>query len=129
MRLRENFLLGTRSDAIRVSCFQAIVKNVRFRLLQATSEYLHKLCAASSGCLFIGVHIRRTDYAHHLGQIVYDTRLVNETFHLAAMGLAMEKMKLKHGENKKVVFVVASDDTKWAKRHIKNRVIQADIIF
>ena len=67
--------------------------------------------------MIIAVHLRRTDYARWLANVVNETRFTAARFFLRAMGLALKDLALKEA-----AFVVASDDAKWCKKTIKNMV-------
>ena len=61
--------------------------------------------------IFVGVHCRRTDYAHHY-KVVSGGTLVDRTFFDAAFDVYRERY---NDQQNKVVFLAVSDDPKWMK--------------
>ena len=61
--------------------------------------------------IFVGVHCRRTDYAHHY-KVVSGGTLVDRTFFDAAFAVYRERY---NDQQNKVVFLAVSDDPKWMK--------------
>lgn len=74
--------------------------------------YSYILRFALNDILFIGIHIRRSDYVRnlktHLGE---EAKLHDQRFYLKAMQIFKEKF-----QNKIIIFVIASDQIKWCKK-------------
>ncbi|XP_043197689.1 galactoside alpha-(1,2)-fucosyltransferase 2-like [Amphibalanus amphitrite] len=69
---------------------------------------------------FIGVHVRRTDYAQWLPKMV-EGRLVDRDFLERALAL----MRSRHRD---ALFVVVSDDLEWCRRELVSRANSSDIV-
>ena len=85
--------------------------------VKAFHDHLHSLhCQNSEHCdqlQLVGVHVRRTDYEEWMANRAKQ-ELVNENFFLSAMKLMVGRIgKLK--KQKKLMFIVSSDDSSWCK--------------
>ncbi|XP_059479181.1 uncharacterized protein LOC132198904 [Neocloeon triangulifer] len=61
---------------------------------------------------FVGVHVRRTDYMRHMGLVHPGSMVASPKFFHNAMNWISQKV------NKPLIFVVVSDDSKWAQENI-----------
>ena len=85
--------------------------------VEAFHNHLQSIyCQNSENCnqfLLVGIHVRRTDYQKWMSDRANQS-LVNENYFLSAMR-HMVGMIGKLKEHDKLMFVVASDDSKWCK--------------
>ena len=61
--------------------------------------------------IFVGVHCRRTDYAHHY-KVVSGGTLVDHTFFDTAFDIYRRRY---NDDKNKVIFLAVSDDNDWIK--------------
>ena len=81
-------------------------------LLALVEDFKQSIRAAEArSVIFVGVHCRRTDYAHHY-KVVSGGTLVDRTFFDAAFDVYRERY---NDQENKVVFLAVSDDPKWMK--------------
>ena len=81
-------------------------------LLAQVESFKQSIRAAEArSVIFVGVHCRRTDYAHHY-KVVSGGTLVDRTFFDAAFDVYRERY---NDQKNKVVFLAVSDDPKWLK--------------
>ncbi|KAJ8888817.1 hypothetical protein PR048_008311 [Dryococelus australis] len=80
-------------------------------LLQASHDTLRSIGNSSGATTYVGVHVRRTDYGHHLW-IRGREHLASSKFFLDAMAY----FKAKYRDD--VVFVVTSDDPIWCQQNL-----------
>ena len=81
-------------------------------LLAQVEDFKQSIQAAEArSVIFVGVHCRRTDYAHHY-KVVSGGTLVDRTFFDAAFAVYRERY---NDQQNKVVFLAVSDDPKWMK--------------
>ena len=86
-------------------------------VLRCARLFLHNLklqhrnsTGTEKDILFVGVHVRRTDYSHYLAK-TQNAKLVTGGYFARAMDKFRERFS-----DSEVVFVVASDDMKWCRR-------------
>ena len=84
-------------------------KTCMYILFICTYNYKHVLRLSTEELVFIGVHVRRTDWAWHL-KIRIGGYLIDENFFLNGMRLFRKMFA-----NKVIIFVFASDDIEWCK--------------
>ncbi|KAF0309103.1 Galactoside 2-alpha-L-fucosyltransferase 2 [Amphibalanus amphitrite] len=68
-------------------------------------------CRRPPGCTFIGVHVRRTDYAKQV-HLMYDGTLVGEAYLMRALQLCRSRYR-------RPVFVVCSDNLAWVRQRLR----------
>ena len=73
---------------------------------------------AGAEITWVGVHIRRTDYKHHLGAL-YGLNLLGADYFKRAMDIFTQ-------DYSHVIFVVVTDDMKWAEENLKIPGIQVE---
>jgi hypothetical protein len=61
---------------------------------------------------FVGVHVRMTDYIHHMSAVHPGSVTAQPSFYHKAMDWMTETVE------KRLIFVVVSDDTTWAYQNI-----------
>lgn len=64
--------------------------------------------------VFVGVHVRRTDYANHL-EVLYQVDQVDEAYFTRAMDFYQSKY------NNSAIFIFVSDDMEWVRDTFQNR--------
>ena len=77
-----------------------------------TIDNVARNISADHDTLFVGVHVRRTDFSVYSKN--WMKSLLNETFFEAAM----DHFRKKHP---KVIFLVVSDDMQWCKTHLTSK--------
>lgn len=87
-------------------------------LSMAVRMFLRKVQRKHKAQIYVGVHVRRTDYAVWLKNKV-DGRLLTKQYYVKAMDYFRK-------QNDQVVFVVASDDNEWCKDMFSN---MSDVAF
>ena len=70
--------------------------------------------------VFVGVHVRRTDYEAHMKEKMIGKPVTKKYFESAMMWFK------KRYNDSKVIFLMASDDTEWTKKMFQER---SDVIF
>ena len=70
--------------------------------------------------VFVGVHVRRTDYGPHMTEMGMGNFVTKKYFEAA-----MEWMQIRYIE-RKVIFVMVSDDPDWARKMFDQR---GDVVF
>ena len=95
-------------------------------LLAQVESFKQSIQAAEvRSVIFVGVHCRRTDYAHHY-KVVSGGTLVDRTFFDAAFNVYRERY---NDQENKVVFLAVSDDPKWMKVDFPSYFTQIVFIF
>ncbi len=91
-------------------------------LRRSAKIYLEKVAAQKrqKPDIFVGVHVRRTDYSIYLKNKV-NGRMLTKLYFANAMDYFVKKFI-----DKKVVFVFSSDDTPWCKKMFGKR---EDVVF
>lgn len=90
-----------------------IIKEFRFKkhYVERAQAELHRLRENRQDVVFVGVHVRRTDYSQFL-QGRFQAQLVGETYFTRAMNYFRKKFPSS-------LFVVASDDMDWCRSHLR----------
>ena len=70
--------------------------------------------------VFVGVHVRRTDYEEHMKELLHGS-LVTMGYFDAAMTWFQKRYK-----DSKVIFVLVSDDSEWTRKMFQQR---RDVVF
>jgi len=94
---------------------QIIQKHFQFNINISTNaaERIHKVTEGRND-VFIGVHVRRTDYAHYRKE-AFGLPIVNATYFMAAM----EYYRKKHNQGRSnTKFLVVSDDLGWCRANL-----------
>ena len=71
--------------------------------------------------VFVGIHIRRTDYKKHIHKQLGGSSLVTKMYFDTAMAFFKEKYR-----NSRVIFVLATDDEEWSRRMFQEH---SDVVF
>jgi len=79
-------------------------------ILQAAN----KINAQDHSFEFVGVHVRRTDYMNHMSIVYPGSTSAEPQFYKAAMDWMMKTIQ------KRLIFVVVSDDGLWARVNLVN---------
>lgn len=64
--------------------------------------------------LFVGVHIRRGDYKHHL-KVLYNMNLLEPSFYITGMDYFIHK----YSQTNQVIFAAVSNDVTWVSENLK----------
>ncbi|XP_037084139.1 galactoside alpha-(1,2)-fucosyltransferase 1-like isoform X2 [Pollicipes pollicipes] len=83
---------------------------VRPELSRHAQIKLLEVSQGRAGLTFVGVHVRRTDYAAHL-KSVFHGNPVHVSFYTSAMALCRKRYT-------NTVFIVTSDDLHWCREHL-----------
>ena len=98
---------------------------------EAFRDHVHSLyCQKSMHCdrlLLVGVHVRRTDYKYWMTRRAKQG-LVDEKFFLSAMELMINKTGILD-RNERLIFIVASDDSKWCKEKFSRFKLNYTIMY
>ena len=88
---------------------QTVLQEFKFDLgLEGSAKQFLRQVAQDTGAeIFVGMHVRRSDYAVFLKR-TYNGRLLSKKYFMEAKSFLQQKML-----NSKLVFIVASDDHKW----------------
>ena len=78
-----------------------------------TEEFLRKHDVRRSRITYVGVHVRRTDYKTYL-QSKYNMTALGPEFYLKAMTYFRQRRP----DLGRPIFLVASDDVSWVKKHL-----------
>ncbi|XP_071051468.1 galactoside 2-alpha-L-fucosyltransferase Sec1-like [Onthophagus taurus] len=99
---------------IVLSWVQDIIQEFSFRraLLVRSQKLLREASKGKSGSVFVGIHVRRTDYIGYLQRKLH-INAVGMGFYRKAMGYFLNKYK-------NVTFIVVSDDPGWCQAHFKS---------
>ena len=81
--------------------------------------------AETKNVIFVGVHCRRTDYAHHY-KVVSGGTLVDHTFFDTAFDIYRRRY---NDDMKKVIFLAVSDDNDWIKVLRKSFIICMQLFY
>lgn len=102
-------------EEVVLTWVQDIIQEFTFRKsVQLKSQHILKSAAKNCpGCVFVGMHVRRTDYLGYLRR-KYSTVPANVTFYRRAMKYYEKKYKT-------VVFIVVSDDHVWCLEHFRRK--------
>lgn len=89
---------------------------------RAAADFLSDVAAGSAnagaGAVFVGVHVRRTDYEDWLRKRL-SRDLLDETYFFRAVEILRDKLALDGGRHHEhVIFVVASDDVDWCREKL-----------
>ena len=95
----------------RVRLRSLLLHSIKPSLLATAQAYLHSLQAGTSP-VFIGVHVRRTDYLTWVRRMFHGVPVGREYFH-HAMDYFSRKLS-------NPVFVVVTDDLTWCKENLGN---------
>ena len=71
---------------------------------------------------FVGIHIRRKNYESFLKR--YKSQLVTYEWYFRAMRIIEDELLLRSHE---VIYVIGTDDIRWAKKHILSRKGQRNV--
>jgi len=81
---------------------------------------------ASSSYIYVGIHSRRTDHLEY--EKKHEIRSLDASYYLDAMHLYRTHFT-KENKEKRLIFVFVSDDPKWGKEKLLNRVKERDLYF
>ncbi len=84
--------------------------------------FMRKVARKAKANVFVGVHVRRTDYSVYLKNKV-NGRMLTKMYFNSSMDYFRKKYS---GANSKVVFVMSSDDISWCKKMFGDR---KDVVF
>ena len=79
-------------------------------IINESQRLLHSASRGMKNITYVGVHVRRTDYMHHL-KVLYNASPVNADYFLRHMNIYRNKYQ-------RVLFVVLSDDPEWCEREL-----------
>lgn len=102
-------------EDIVLTWVQDIIQEFTFRknLIYRSQLILKSSARGCLQCVFIGMHVRRTDYLGYL-QRKYSTVPANVSYYESAMRYYIENYKA-------VIFIVVSDDPAWCLAHFGKR--------
>ncbi|KAF2893836.1 hypothetical protein ILUMI_12339 [Ignelater luminosus] len=85
----------------------------REHLVKKSQDILRTVVKDNTDKVFVGVHVRRTDYSRYLPR-KYKLKLANVSFYYSAMKYYEDKYK-------NVVFILTSDDNKWCIKQFSDK--------
>ncbi|KAF4527196.1 hypothetical protein B566_EDAN006123 [Ephemera danica] len=83
-----------------------IIRNITNKVKESNSDENQEI-------QFVGVHIRRTDYAHHMSSVNPNAELANASYFQHAMQWIRDKLS-----PQLVAFLVLSDDVEWCRENL-----------
>ena len=83
---------------------------MNLQLVAKADHFLNEISVKYKANVFIGVHVRRTDYEPHLKNL-FKGRLLSKRYFMEAKLYLEEKFP-----HSKMIFIVASDDPKWCQK-------------
>ncbi|GLH16919.1 L-Fucosyltransferase, partial [Gryllus bimaculatus] len=103
----------TRNSLKQEFIYNGKLKSYAWQTLWKAASSLNS-SALSSKVIYIGVHVRRTDYLKYLKKKIGTTNVVTKDYYVHAMKYILRRTN-KNG-NSKVVFAVTSDDMEWTRK-------------